>query len=153
MILNENELKEFLVEAKKRCYAGNGEEVQPCRPMSRDLPFRKGDLFYLDSYLGELSFIGEEVVWNEGRPVWGMNFYGELLTESVPGVFDNCLKGALKMLPFDAPFRGPKHFSCGELEYRCSWDGGMDCFSGEEIIVHQEKVIYRLRFHGGYLKF
>ena len=153
MLINEDELKDFLAEAKKQGYAGYGKETPPSRPMSRDIPHQRGDYAYLDSYLGELNFIGEEVVWHGGEPVWGMNYYGEMLTDSVPGEFDHCLKGALRSCPREAPFRGPNRFSWEDLEYECAWEGDLASFSGEEAVFHQGIKIYKLKFHGGYLKF
>ncbi len=152
MKLDIKELKEFLVEAKKNTYAGDGQAVEPSRPGSKDLPYRKGDYYYLDSYLGSINFIGEEAVWHRDTPVWGMNYYGEMLVENIPDGFTKCLKEALQNLSFEASYRGPERYQLNGYRYECSWEGDIDSFFGEEFIYLDEKMIYRLRFHGGYLK-
>jgi hypothetical protein len=150
-LLNIVEFKEFLIEAKKNTYAGQGEITASSRPLSKDLPYQKGAYYYLDSYLGDINFIGEEAVWLDNKAVWGMNYYGEMLVENIPENFSKCLKGALSAVPYDAPYRGPESFSYGDLEYRCEWNGDIGSFYGEESILSGRKVIYKLRFHGGFI--
>ncbi|HYF83508.1 MAG TPA: DUF5680 domain-containing protein [Clostridia bacterium] len=146
------ELKEFLVEAKKSTYAGDGQIIAPSRLGSKDLPYKKGDYYYLDSYLGSINFIGEEAVWYRDTPIWGMNYYGEMLVENIPDGFSKCLKGALLMLPLDSPFRGPHVYQSNEYRYECVWKGDMSSFCGEEFIYLEDNLIYELKFHGGYIK-
>lgn len=89
---NMTELIAFLLEAKQKTYAGNGEHAPSSRPASVDLPYRKGDYFYLDSYLGGLRFAGEEAVWCKSQPLWGMNYYGYMLVPKAPEGFGEFLK-------------------------------------------------------------
>ena len=152
MTFGTKELKEFLVEAKKSTYAGDGQTVDPSRLGSKDLPYRKGDFYYLDSYLGSINFIGEEAVWFKESPIWGMNYYGEMLVENIPDGFSKCLKGALLNVPLENPYRGSKSYQSNVYNYRCSWEGDIGSFFGEEIIYLEDKLIYKLRFHGGLIK-
>lgn len=145
-------LKQFLAEAKKNTYAGDGQTTAPTRPGSKDLPYRKGDYYYLDSYLGSFNFIGEEAVWFKDASIWGMNYYGKMLSDNIPEGFSKCLKGALQNVPEENPYRGPGSYKYGAYEYRCNWEGDISMFSGEEFIYLDDKPIYRLKFHGGYLK-
>lgn len=146
------ELKEFLVEAKKNTYAGDGQIAEPSRPGSKDLPYSKGEYYYLDSYLGSINFIGEEAVWYKENPIWGMNYYGNMLVEKIPEGFSKFLKGALLNIPQEDPYRGPKSYQFNEYRYGCEWEGNISSFCGEELIYLEDKLIYRLKFHGGYLK-
>lgn len=152
MGINTSELMTFLVEAKKNTYAGEGKKVEPSRLASKDLPFCKGDYHYLDTYLGNVNFIGEEAVWHKDKPVWGMNYYGEMLIEEIPEGFSRFLKNALLNIPSETPFRGPEHYIYGSYEYQCDWTGDIKSFSGDEYIYRNGKLIYRLKFHGGYLR-
>lgn len=145
-------LKKFLVEAKKNTYAGNGTLAEPSRPSSKDLPYKNGEYYYLDSYLGSMSFIGEEAVWFRKEAIWGMNYYGEMVTQDIPEGFSHCLKSALKEAPVDNPYRGPEYFKCGDFEYKCSCKGNFESFYGDEEIRQNGKLIYKLRFHGGFIK-
>lgn len=142
----------FLIQAKKNTYAGDGSLSAPSRPASKDLTFSQGDYLYIDTYLGSFDFIGEEAVWYCQQPVWAMNYYGVMLTDQAPTGFIDCLKGALKNAPLEAPYRGPTRFQYGPFEYTCQWKGELERFEGEEQISVDDKVIYRLTFHGGSLK-
>ena len=144
--------RSFLVRAKQQTYAGDGPKAEPSRPQSVDLHYVEGDLLYIDTYLGSLDFIGEEAVWAGGQPVWGMNYFGRMLTDRVPDGFSQCLKGALQAVPPEAPYRGPAQYNLGDLEYRCSWEGDLADFRGVEDISQSGRVIYRLRFHGGLIR-
>ncbi len=149
MKLNDPEFISFLIRAKRATYAAGVETGQSSRPGSHDLPYQEGDWYYLDSYLGGLSFIGEEAVWNQGRPVWGMNYYGWMLSGGIPEGFSQFLKDALLCVPEDAPFRGPSEMVSGPYRYACQWQGGVANFSGSEWIELEGVKIYELRFHGG----
>jgi hypothetical protein len=146
---NQSQFIHFLIEAKRQTYAAGGEHSAPSRPHSRDLRYENGDYAYIDTYLGDLDFIGEEAVWLRGSPIWSMNYYGYLLTDDLPEGFIHCLKGALLLVPEEAPYRGPASYTEGSLEYRCAWQGDMDCYEGKECILSDGQEIYRLVFHGG----
>jgi hypothetical protein len=152
MIKDESKFRDFLVRAKQNTYAGDGKESSPSRPKSKDLMYREFEYAYIDTYLGSFNFIGEEAVWFEGDPIWGMNYYGKMLIDEVPDGFSKCLKGALKNVPFDSPYRGPEHFKYDRFEYKCRWKGDINSFSGDEEIFMDGEVIYRLKFHGGTLR-
>jgi hypothetical protein len=143
------ELILFLLEAKQKTYAGGGEHAPSSRPASFDLPYRRGDYFYLDSYLGGERFVGEEAVWLNGQPLWGMNYYGYLLAPEAPEGFGEFLKRALLAVPVEAPYRGPAFYKEGLFEYRCEWDGAVERFEGRETIWLAQQPIYELLFHGG----
>jgi len=143
------ELIDFILAAKKAAYAGDGSHSPPSRLASVDLPFQQGDYSYLDSYLGGYAFVGEEVVWFQGKPVWGMNYYGTMTVPETPTGFNTFLKEALRHVPVEAPYRGPHQFQEGKFIYNCRWKGSLTFFEGEEIIFREKKPIYRLYFHGG----
>ena len=76
--MNEEKI-DFLIRAKKATYAGKGPEVKSSRPNSHDLEYTEGKLKYIDTYLGGLNFVGEEGVWEQGVPIWAMNYSGRVL--------------------------------------------------------------------------
>lgn len=148
----EAELRNFIVEAKRNTYAtGGGTQVEPSRPGAKDYPYVRDNYQYLDSYVGELDFAGQEVVWKDSKAVWAMNYYGAT-ADPIEG-FPEFLFEALKQVSPEAPFRGPAQFSSGPFEYLCSWSGDPGKFSGEEQILYRGRVIFRLLFHGGYVKY
>lgn len=145
---NEQGIRDFIVEAKRAAYAGYGSQGKPSRTKSIDLPYEKGNFKYLDSYLGGNRFIGEEVVWYNDEPVWGMNYFGTLLAEPFQG-FGEFLRSALRLVTPDAPYRGPRYITKDGLEYFCSWEGDISSFEGHEEIRRDGKPVFRLVFHGG----
>ena len=149
MDLNNIQFIKFLIKAKQNTYAGNGALSQASRTSSKDLAFREGDWTYLDSYLGAFHFIGEEAVWHQQFPVWGMNYYGRMLVEKIPPGFGEFLKSVLMQVPAEMPFRGPEEVLGTEFSYTCSVEGGLSCFRGREFITMKGKRIYQLYFHGG----
>ena len=142
----------FLVKAKQNTYYSKSKKEYPSRPTSNDYAFKMYDYYYLDSYLGNQSFIGEEIIWENEKVFWGMNYNGQLLVDEHPHGFSNFLKEALKNVNEDSPFRGPKEFKQDDFTYECSWDGDINFFSGTETVKYNDKKIFKLNFHGGLLK-
>jgi len=145
MLAVEKAFTDFLIEAKRHTYAAGGPPSGSSRRASKDLGYSLGDYEYLDSYLGEMDFIGEEVVYLREMPIWGMNYHGRSIGDTDVG---EILHGALMEPPREAPYRGPRFYKKGNCEYRCSWEGAPDDFCGEEEILIDGKRIYFLRFHG-----
>jgi hypothetical protein len=148
--------RDFLIEAKRNTYAGGRPPTGSCRRASKDLGYSSGDYEYLDSYFGGADFLGEEVVYCMGSAIWGMNYYGRSIADadadpSAVGMGE-ILHSALMEPPPEAPFRGPRYHKLGDCEYRCSWEGGLEDFKGEEEILRAGIRIYRLSFHGGSLR-
>jgi hypothetical protein len=149
--INEVQFVKFLIKAKQNTYAGSGVLSQASRTASKDLTFREGDWHYLDTYLGDFHFIGEEAVWYKQIPVWGMNYYGRMLVEKIPPGFGEFLKSALLQVPPEMPFRGPEELIGSDFTYTCYVEGNLEGFRGREFIALKGKRIYQLYFHGGEL--
>jgi len=148
-------LTQFLNEANKATYANAlAPKTTSSRLKSEDYHFEKDGLIYHDTYFGDRNFIGEEIVYENKKPVWGANYFGFILDEKI-GEKDvyNFLRKAL-MQEYDdvIPVRGPASFSAGNKEYRFSADGSLENFSGKEEILFDGKVIYRCLVHGGMIQ-
>ncbi len=152
------ELYDFLIEAKKQTYANeNVEKVNSSRKGSHDYHYQNERMIYHDTYFGGTKFMGEEVVYfNEETPIWGMNYYGITLDESLSEeAMDKALRPALMMVGEDndvIPVRGPRNFKNGEYEYKFSTNGDLDCFDGVETIHKGKEKVYELKCHGGIIK-
>jgi Domain of unknown function (DUF5680) len=144
--------KNFIIEAKKNTYASGAKKETPSRPNSKDYAYKKFNYYYLDSHLGDREFIGEELVWENEKVSWGMNYKGQILVDELPSGFNNFLKKSLKNVSDDCPFRGPKYFKEDDFIYQCNWDGDLTSFNGMESILHNGIEIFKLYFHGGSLK-
>jgi len=151
-ILESHAFTQFLIKAKQNTYAGSSGFVKSSRTTSKDLAYKEKNFTYLDTYLGDLDFIGEEAVWYEEKPVWGMNYVGRMLTETIPNGFSSFLKEALMQVPEEMPFRGPEEYLNGDFRYACLVEGDLFWFRGKEYICYKSERIYQLYFHGGMIR-
>lgn len=148
-------LKKFLIQAKKETYANeNVQKASSTRLSSKDYEYKKDNMIYHDTYFGGTNFIGEEVVYVDNKPYWGMNYYGVTLDERLSEeVMDKALRPALmRVEENDLPLRGPKEFINGDYKYTFLVDGTLENFSGCEAIYKNEVKIYELKCHGGLIK-
>jgi hypothetical protein len=153
----EEKFARFLVAAKRATYASQDDltQVKPALSGSHQLEFRQGSLFYRDIYYGGDFFIGQETVYLQNTPIWGMCYAGGLndgidLTET-PGVYD-FLGAALRAIPLHAPFRGPETLSHDEFTYINRILGTVNRFSGVETISYRDLPVYQLHYSGGAIR-
>lgn len=147
-------LDEFLVKAKVNTYASVGEGGERnLDDGSKELVYEESGWKYRDRYFGFNPFIGEEVVWKDGKVIWAMNYYGRLISDKVLGkeVYE-FLKKALQKIKKARPFRGPTEFIEGEWTYQDESEGMLDGFEGVEMIFYRREKVYELRYHGGVTK-
>ena len=156
--MNKEELYEFLIEAKKQTYANaNVKKADSSRKGSKDYHYQKDKMIYHDTYFGGTKFMGEEVVYYiDETPIWGMNYYGITIDETLSEeAMDNALLPALMAVGEDKnviPVRGPKNYKNGEYEYSFLVKGDLDCFEGTETIYKGKTKVYELKCHGGIIK-
>ena len=152
-------LAEFLVEAKRRTYAGLDDDATvsaPLLPGSKQLEYRTEHLSYRDIYFGLRFFVGQETVQADAGVVWSMSYAGGVS----PGVTDReailatyaFLRKALLAVPGDRPFRGPPKFDDGDFRYLNTSQGELAEFHGEEEITHAGMKVYGLRYQGGLVR-
>lgn len=148
------QLNDFIVRAKAATYVGDGERIEPSRLESRDLAYKEGLFAYLDSYFGTLDFIGEEVVYYENQPVWGMNYFGRIIKpEKISGAeVGKILKTSLSKMYEEGRFLGGFEYTVDDFIYMDTNKGELDAFSGRERITKDGEVVYELVYHGGMIK-
>lgn len=156
MDINSKEFLEFLVKAKKGTYAnGDASKSSSSRFLSKDYHYEDGNFTYHDTYFGGVKFMGEEVVYYNENILWGMNYYGVTLDSSLTEeVMDKVLRVALMKVGEDKdiiPVRGPKEFVNEDYLYTFNVDGDMENFVGTEQIYKDDKLIYELKCHGGFI--
>lgn len=145
------EINEFLVKAKINTYAGSGEGGEVILPGGgKELVFEEDGWKYRDCYFGFDPFIGEEIVLKDGKPVWGMNYYGGLTSDTVDAksVY-SFLKKAMRLVKDDRPFRGPSFFQEGDWTYSDKSSGTVEQFEGVETICFQKEKAHEIKYHGG----
>ena len=146
--LSQQDIRMFLVRAKKNTYVTGENACFPSKPHSKEYRYCEGDYTYTDTYMGNAKFAGEEAVWVQDVPAYAMNYYGQILSEQFRIEF---LKEMLSLVTCESPFRGPGYFQKGEYAYHCRIQGDFDCFCGEEVIYFRREKVYFCMFHGGCL--
>jgi hypothetical protein len=154
MAVNLNDLNTFIVRAKAASYVGGGEQVAPCRIGSHDLRFTDGEWAYHDSYFGGTDFIGEEVVYYAEKPVWAMNYYGQILRDDLltGAQAGQMIKASLSRMYQEGRFLGGFTHTENDLTYTDSSEGSPDRFRGREIIQCKQELVYELVYHGGLIR-
>lgn len=151
-MINLQELCRFLVKAKKATYAAGDDAKNIAEAdKSKTLIFEDGDWKYHDNYFGGEPYGGREVVFFQGLPVYMMVYYGRVAEDvsDVQAVY-KILQGALRLIPEERPYRGPKEFSQDDLKYTNVFEGEVDNFSGEEMITFEDgREIYKAKYIGG----
>ncbi len=148
------ELHSFIVRAKAATYVGGGAPGASCRTGSHDLHFADGEFSYLDSYFGGSDFIGQEVVWHAGKPVWAMNYFGYILRPEMisPAEAGGMIQVSLARMYAGGNFLGIFRHTEGEFTYIDTNQGGFDRFTGREWIERQGLTVYELYYHGGLIR-
>ncbi len=148
--MNREDLKRFLIDSNNAGYAG-GEEKKWIKEDdgSTTIPFEKGSWRSHDNFFGGEPYGGRTVVYHEENPVWMMVYYGWVKEGIKVDPVYTILRNALKQMPEDYPYRGPKVYKENEYTYSNSWSGEVDRFSGSEQITQGDNIIYKADYMGG----
>ena len=150
------EFIDFIISAKKATYAdGKAEKIKSTREGSFDYEYIENNMKYHDTYFGGTNFMGEEIVYIDENPVWGMNYYGITLDKTLSeDAIDKALRPALSKVGEDdiLPVRGPKEYKNNDYTYSFIVNGDLEYFDGIETIYKNNNKIYELKCHGGLIK-
>jgi hypothetical protein len=152
------DLAAFLVEAKRRTYAGLDDDATIAVPLlggSKQLEHRAPPYAYRDIYFGMGFFVGQETVSKDDRVVWSMSYSGGVRPEimdraRLPAIY-GFLRQALLKVDGNRPYRGPPLFTAGDMTYRSTVEGTIARFHGVEEISQAGAILYELRYNGGLL--
>jgi len=152
--LSIQQLNGFIVRAKAATYVGGGARSPSCRPGSHDLQFHEGAFSYLDSYFGGSDFLGQEVVYYEGKPVWVMSYYGRILELALITATEagRIIQESLSQMYEEGRFLGGFEHSTADGTYVDTSEGDVTSFTGREWIVREGVKVYELVYHGGLVK-
>lgn len=154
MDLSLEQLNAFIVHAKAATYVGGGARSLSYRPGSHDLQFHEGDFSYLDSYFGGADFLGQEVVYYKGEPVWAMNYYGRILEPVRISAAEtgHIIRESLTRMYEEGRFLGGLEHTTPNGTYADTSAGDVTSFTGKEWIEREGVRVYELVYHGGLIK-
>ncbi|TSD03354.1 MAG: hypothetical protein Athens071416_35 [Parcubacteria group bacterium Athens0714_16] len=153
--MNLNKLTNFLKTAKKNTYASEkAKRITSQKSGSKDYEYKEGEFLYHDTYFGSHDFIGEEIIYENGKPIWGMNYNGYIIDEkeNEKDIYIFLRKALAQDYDDIIPVRGPKNFKIENYEYKNNTLGTLGKFEGREEILKDGKLIYYAIFHGGFIK-
>jgi hypothetical protein len=152
-------LTDFLVEAKRRTYAGLDDDATVTAPLlrgSRQLDHSAPPFAYRDIYFGMGFFVGQETVSIDDQVVWSMAYSGgakdDITDSAVLRAIYAFLRRALSAVEPALPFRGPTVFRADELSYENNVVGTIARFHGTERISQSDRELYELHYSGGLLR-
>jgi hypothetical protein len=145
--INLDSLKEFLYIARANTFAADATSIENPRLLaSTQLEFQKASYFYRDVFFsGNKRFMGQEIIYQDSKPVWGMNYIGSQIGKMETSFLKEALLKLVKKCRFGQ--------SCGyekrEYKYQDQGRGDLAEFSGQEEIFSEGKNIYKLNYQGG----
>jgi len=143
-------LRAFLVDANKHTYSTGNESLNKKEvDKSTTITYEKEEWKFHDNFFGGEPYGGRVVVFYQNNPVWIMVYYGLIDSQNAPEAVYPVLQQALRHMPEESPFRGPKELIDGEYIYRNTWTGSVEKYSGKEIILKNKKEIYWATYMGG----
>ena len=140
--------EDFLVEAKRRTSGSADSKPKQLDDGSKEYLVEMDDFVYRDRFFGYNPFVGQEIVFSGGEPIWSMNYHGKVTSREPEEVFSILVK-ALGLVEKKKPYRGPDKLEDGAWFYRFMSRGNINAFWGEEEILYDGVRVYWLRFHGG----
>jgi len=159
MLTDHDALAAFLIEAKRRTYAGLDDDATIATPLltgSKQLEHRAGPYAYRDIYFGMGFFVGQETVSMGDRVIWSMCYSGgarpEVTNRDALLALYKFLRQALLACDVSAPYRGPATLAEERMTYRNDVNGTIANFHGVEQISQDGAVLYELRYGGGLLR-
>jgi hypothetical protein len=152
-----SEFTEFLVDAKRKALPSkDAATLSSSMPGATLLEHARGDFSYKNLYFGFERFSGQETVFHQGKPIWGMGYSGGLMPHFMwdlqPQWVYAVLRTALSQVSEEVPYRGPLQYEYFGFEYINHPIGHLAEFIGEEIIKYRDAVVYHLWYVGGYIK-
>jgi hypothetical protein len=147
-------LEEFIVTAKRATYAAAAAKSLPYRLGTSDIQFREGPWSYLESYVGEADFLGQEIVYLDRVPVWSMAYYGFLQSQRIDSASaGRVVQAALTRLYDEGRFLGDFSTDVDGYRYVDTNTGDVARFAGQEWIEDHDERLYTLRYFGGTIRY
>lgn len=157
MKVAEEGLNKFIKKAMSNCYLGEFKKSDTIeRKGFFEMEFSDGELDYRDSFVGFYISTGQEIVRENGIPIWGRSYRGGVISELIEDKsafyeIEQFLRENLELGNKEKDFypRGLQYFARDDFEYKCIWKGHIYKFSGRELIYKNGQEIFYHEFFGG----
>lgn len=152
-MISKQNLFDFVDRAGKATYAGGGSyEESPERTGFFELTYEESPLSYRDSYSGHVRSGGQEIVRENGKPIWSSG-YGGGMVDGKKDLSNDTFEFLKKALSQDEEgfdsLRGPHEFIDGDWKYTYTQEGDISDFYGYEEISYKGEKVFWHRAVGG----
>ena len=150
--MEEAELRDFIILAKFNSQSQKSNSNPSGAKWSALSNFSKGKLRYVNQSIGNIFRAGQEIVFENNKPIWSSVYSGGIIIDDVDSrEVLNFLGSCLSEPDEEIPVRGRAYFTDGKLTYRNSANGSLEHFMGYESVDIEEEIIYELHYSGGLL--
>ena len=109
--MNKEKLRKFLIDSNYAGYAGGNEKKWIKESDgSTTIHFEKELWKSHDNFFGGEPYGGRTIVFYKNKPIWMMVYCGWVVENMETNIIYQTLRNALKKMPADYPFRGPKKY-------------------------------------------
>jgi hypothetical protein len=146
-IVNLEILKKVVIEARENTYALDSKSSDNPRILgSIQLEYQKTDYYYQFIYFrGKTHFSGQEIVYQNNRPIWTVNYFGS----AISGEAEEFLKKFL--LEFSGQCRFGENYETEKRSYKYQniGHGSIEEFFGVEKMFFNNEEIFKTTYCGG----
>lgn len=143
-------LKQFLVKFNEAGFASDNRNMWTKElDGSTSITYENGEYMAHDNFFGGEPYGGREVIFLNNKPSWMMVYYGWVVEGFDKNEVYKALRNALMNQPKDFPVRGPKEIEFEGFVYKNNWEGDVERFSGKEVIMKNNEIVYEADYMGG----
>jgi hypothetical protein len=142
---------QFLIKSRQSTYA-SGMKAEIING-GKTYVIKSGNLEYRDTYFDQhLIFQGQEVLFEDGQPVWSMSYRGAAVEGVDAGAVFAVLQKFIKEYSDKVRFGNNFQKDDGEFKYICTATGEIGEFNGREEIYQNGKLVHWMNYFGGSIK-
>lgn len=141
----------FLIKARQSTYA-SGMKPEVINKGNTYI-IKSDNLEYRDTYFDQHQFFqGQEVLFENNKPVWSMSYRGAATENAEPGEVFDILQKFIKVYAEKVRFGNNFQKNEGEFKYSCQASGDLAEFAGREEIYQRGKLAHWMNYFGGEIK-
>jgi len=143
-------LKQFLIQFNEAGFASDNRNMWTKElDGSTSITYENGEYMAHDNFFGGEPYGGREVIFLNNKPSWMMVYYGWVVEGFDKNEVYKALRNALMNQPKNFPVRGPKEIEFEGFVYKNNWEGDVERFSGKEVIMKNNEIVYEADYMGG----